>query len=110
MIEAKELRIGNLLDRHTVYEIRENFFTNIMGDSILYRDAKPIPLTGEWLIKLGFKKRDNIYTKKGFKIIGGITIFGAKQNPAFYYKDVRIKSVHQLQNLYYALIGKELTI
>lgn len=93
---------------------------------------KPISLTEEWLLKFGFKIYDceidyieycKEFNKGSYKVMicndGGIN---NKYNEPFYYliegqengfiqsfKQI-IKSVHQLQNLYFALTGKELTL
>jgi hypothetical protein len=67
-------------------------------------DLEPIPLTEEWLIKLGAKKDkiDNTYYLPELEIM----------LPNFFrYKTSmisRIDYVHQLQNLYFALTGEEL--
>ncbi len=66
--------------------------------------CKPIPLTEEWLLKLGAKKDkiDNTYYLSELEIM----------LPNFFrYKTSmirRIEHVHQLQNLYFALTGEEL--
>lgn len=75
--------------------------------------VKPIPLTEEWLFKLGFVKTmswtfakdltgNNILVyylgEKGFSL-------GFKN-----YSDFKCEYVHQLQNLYFALTQRELTI
>ena len=72
-----------------------------------YHHYKPIQLTEEWLVKFGFIKR----TPTGYYFdMGRMSI----NLPDFEYKniriDVKLKYVHQLQNLYFALTGEELTI
>lgn len=65
----------------------------------------PIPLTEEWLVKLGFERIESITQKDG------LTIRGRKNFEVYvhdYNKDLRIEWVHQLQNLYFALVGEEL--
>ena len=77
--------------------------------------AEPIPLTEEWLVKFGFEEID------GFLTLDLGSFSGARF--IFWYGDVlnlfcksdmmlskQIKYVHQLQNLYFALTGEELTI
>ena len=89
---------------------------------------EPIPLTEEWLLKFGFKcvHIKNIhYTvndPNGVAELHKISIFPTVNNQwhiAFSdelngYKDyiptTKISHVHQLQNLYFALTGEELTI
>lgn len=83
---------------------------------------KPIPLTEEWLVRLGFELQtddedepDNLdktfYTNGSEMQIetdGGIKIlFSGMDFPEF---TNHIKHVHQLQNLYFALTGRELII
>lgn len=88
----------------------------------------PIPLTEEWLLKLGFhvihpaNKQYVINDPNGYKDSHQISIFPTMNEQwhiAFSdilndYKDyiptTKFKSVHQLQNLYFALTGQELTI
>ena len=75
----------------------------------------PIPLTHEWLERLGFKYTDtpdDDYSKNGITIYGSpfedywrveqINHIGMGQKPP------KIKYVHQLQNLFFALTGEEL--
>ena len=64
----------------------------------------PIPLTPEWLERLGFvNHRKNIYSKEGINFIhykeGVIYLAGPRHINLFY--------VHQLQNLFFALTGHE---
>lgn len=115
-----EFRIGNfILDRNEEVEIngilRGGFYIE-NTDLKLQLNAgdrfSPIPLTEEWLIKFGFKKsylywRNKLSAKVEFKL----------QNMVWFYKGgclqsnyIEIKSVHQLQNLYFALTGVELEI
>lgn len=75
---------------------------------------KPIPLTEEWLLKFGFKKRKNrhlFYWEN--KIV--ISEYKDEFENFFYPKtgyDIRfsneIQFIHQLQNLYFALTNTEL--
>ncbi len=80
------------------------FYSNRM------EDIEPIPLTEEWLLKFGFEKtwygvEDALIelqkTEKGY--ILSINCNEYTEGKEFYY-------VHQLQNLYFALTGEELTI
>ena len=65
----------------------------------------PIELTKDWLIKFGYTKEDS-----NFWFIGHIVweyddgVFICDKN------GITLKYVHQLQNLYFALTGKELTL
>jgi len=88
---------------------------------------EPIPLTEEWLIKFGFtvvykkNKHYNIQNPRGYKDLHKIHIFktiGDSWHLAFsdsvtdkdYTPPCHFTHVHQLQNLYFALTGEELTI
>jgi hypothetical protein len=115
-MKETELRLGNSINLHgeecTVRAIGKGNITigaeGYKSERVSINSIKPIPLTEEWLVKFGFSRRENIHKKGKFKIIGGIAIFGIKQTKAFYYKDIQLKHVHQLQNLYFALTNKEL--
>lgn len=121
-MKATELRIGNIV----LLDDEEITLTGIKGNTVFWKDGfdmtgltgaeiKPIPLTEEWLLKFGFKPIDERgYSKE---------IVNKKDNYEYnfvlskvddgYDNDVclyTIKYVHQLQNLYFALTGKELII
>lgn len=114
-MKPEELRIGNY-----IYDAvgGECIVRGLTKDGIWIRDNagpgtnsafKPIPLTYEWLDRFKFKTRKNI------------------MNEVIHYNDMlhfsdgficswemgfigKIEYVHQLQNLFFALKGKELTI
>lgn len=82
---------------------------------------EPIPLTEDILLKLEFKKDDNDYDydhedfcswyEKDFPIIG--KLITSSDNQYLFDEEtdtLRIKYLHQLQNLIHALTGEELTI
>lgn len=121
-MEARELRFGLLFKYReaqvsviNIYKSGANFayFEDSAGfyrsyDSIDF--PKPIPLTEEWLMKFGFEivkgahqswRTIKINEEKSFDIqfIDG----------DIFYSDTRLKHVHQLQNLFFALTGQELT-
>ena len=114
MIQANELRVGNLLN----YQTAEG---DVVIDTIDFHaiqwateDPKgfnlihtPIPLTEKWLIKLGF---DSLYISDNgitfrFEKIGSDWICHIDDSII-----LKIQYVHTLQNLYFALTGQELTI
>jgi len=125
-MEANELRIGNyvywnipekLNVLHKVVGIRNGRPQTIpisLGDSI--ENYKPIPLTEDILLKCGYK----VYKDSMFcGIIGPLGFvkdegkyFLCTQDDTGYILDdaVQIESLHQLQNLYFALTGNELTV
>lgn len=115
MIKANELRIGNLIllkhsspyakDEITVVDDYETFY----GIFKHPENYEPILLTEEWLLKFGWKKSDlNIDTwwKPGW------VINKDQEGNFFVSKDEKVvlKYIHQLQNIYFALTGKELTL
>jgi hypothetical protein len=66
----------------------------------------PIPLTEEWLLKLGFIKH---VSQSIWYTLNKVDVWffdGKYVNDI----DVEIKYVHQLQNLYFALTNEELTM
>ena len=115
-MKAKELRIGNLVNvDEKAYKISGGDIYNLENYSKNYGHLyKPIPLTEEWLEKFGFMQPDSnylIWEKQGFKPF--CILFEALINHwqiGVYGGRVfkRIKYVHQLQNLYFALTGEEL--
>ena len=132
-MKANELRIGNWInisfrnhDRKGDYQIVASqildLFSNGEKSSFIY---KPIPLTEEWLLKFGFEQQIGFikfigepYQKDSFEVAlndvgkwycyyrnfvkGKVDDFVLLKND--------LKHVHQLQNLFYALCGEELTI
>lgn len=77
--------------------------------------VSPIPLTEEWMLKFGF---ENSYRSDFTVTMQHATNdkFGIKINVStgmslvYLGIPIRIEFVHQLQNLYFALTGEELTI
>ena len=124
MIDAKELRIGNLiLIDGLVLEVDGiDFYEKILVEdstcddgfsSNCSDDVEPIPLTEEWLVKFGFEYRTRLNPNpKELAYIhqkGGFYIAYMK---IFYWEggNTTIDYVHQLQNLYFALTNEELKI
>ena len=119
-MKANELRIGNLLrDKvsKTELEVIELSENNIIT-KVIDRSKFPlkdgwgieyIPLTEEWLLKFGFDKKGN--KGKLNVILSGN--FGYKNGKTYFNSWVILESqpkyVNQLQNLYFALTGEELT-
>lgn len=119
MIKANELRVGNHLFKYgEVVKIVEigikhkgdtNYYLRSENDNCGYwiDQFNPIPLTEEILLKCGFLKcnfTENHYDTKGMKIWKCNDMFLCDKN------GVVIKSLHQLQNLYFALTNQELKI
>jgi len=131
-INVKELRIGNYIEAGWEQEIdRGNGIiedvecsevVDFMGydpyDDYIwagglqgqeYDDYRPIPITEEWLEKFAFKK----VTSSAFGKSTGVGNILIEHTPSYHWvgwSQYPIRYVHQLQNLYYALTGEELTI
>jgi hypothetical protein len=127
MIQSNELRIGNNIfyngnknEIGVVTEIKQSFdpiiqYVGINGRQDLYyqtKHIKPIPLTEGWLVRFGFFKHNNAYVLEKpkensinfqFSIWNDFT-YNSSEFP------IELKHVHELQNLYWVLCGKELTL
>jgi hypothetical protein len=108
-MEAKDLRIGNLVNiGGQINEIELVDFVDIYENKTI-GIYKPIPLTEEWLLKFRFVKKDygcQIHYYANTKSLWKITF----KKDIFKRDKTIIKYVHQLQNLYFALTGQELTL
>ena len=115
-MKANELRIGNLVQLDGLKRpIKVSIIDTTETNSIT--KYKPIILTEEWLLKFGFE-RDGKYD---FELkVNGIYFRGMCDDrqpintsiSIFNLPDcaIKVKQVHQLQNLYFALTGQELTL
>lgn len=129
MIQATELRIGNwVMTDNSEYWTREyrHTYTEVDIDVLIGVDTKlnlrydPIPLTPEILEKAGFGKRPLQKPKSSDGLIYGLLnttiVYGRTTEGGYsyfldgYHNDVEVLSLHQLQNLYFALTGTELQI
>ncbi len=115
-MDAKELRIGNLVYAFkTFYPIDSTDF-----ESNKISTYKPIPLTEDWFWKAGFLKESTLVVDVGWLFDKpDFGSFYKEQDywlPKPYYfgdsfgPNFKLKYVHQLQNLYFALTGEELQI
>ena len=93
----------------------ENKYYETFSQSIKY--IEPIELTEEWLIKFGFEyeyKTGPQEKQYSLKCDNGELLVHFDKMAEFgmllLLDDVELKSVHQLQNLYFALTGFELNI
>lgn len=129
MLKANELRIGNwlnVLHPHTKewkYErVKSETILNFEKHSdhnLIKENFKPIPLTEDILLKCGFSViTENSAGKRYAYVVNGIYSSDlsftywttTKEKGKFFRGDLQLKSLHQLQNLYFALTGEELTI
>lgn len=115
-MKATELRIGNhvyrqsdkmVINRNSVYQIE-------VVTKQTESKYDPIPLTEEWLIKFGFHYSDDDNEFLELELMHKIKLYADNSNNfstvvlRLKENEIEIKSVHQLQNLYFALTGKEL--
>ena len=118
-MKAKELRIGNWVQfRHTETPVRVTLddFVREYNEEHL-EEYEPIPLTEEWLKRFGFEQMklytgDNCFVKEKFCVLCDGQLKNCDLRLTFDSdQTIRIKLdyVHQLQNLYFALTGEELT-
>jgi hypothetical protein len=122
-MKAEELMVGNYIywdipqkqnKPHRVISISEKRILTLpvsAPDSI--DEYKPIPLTEEWLVRFGFENCINGWWSENelfnVKFIDNdIEIYLSGSDNDLAYK--KIKYVHQIQNLYYIIIGEHLTI
>lgn len=143
MIKVEELRIGNLVYRNTedftpidkkVIEWPESIWYRI-GDCLEYNEwFEPIPLTEDWLVKLGGrligegKNGGNRYSFKSTGIDWGFVIEPSFEKGKWFfgheYWDARdeadnhkphwccydLEYVHTFQNIMHSLTNQELTL
>lgn len=131
-MNPKELRLGNLVETYTVWLIDDKVSEPAIGTKeIDLKDLeimqsslatyRGIPLTEEWLIKVGFIEKDlgeeppyYIFEHQeinGFKVWefnGEHWILELADQNAI--PQNHFKYLHQLQNMYFALTGEELII
>jgi hypothetical protein len=122
-MKATELRIGNYIDYTTEREIvtMQTTYEHIRLIHNGNKNFKPIPLTEEWLLKFGFeidKDPETVFYEIRFDKIAnykfcfcisrkiGFGIFYYETN----FSTTQIHSVHQLQNLYFAITNEELIL
>jgi len=78
--------------------------------TLFLENIEPIPLTEEWLLKFGFEIKQGRF---GNEYWGKINLYTSSDKKIVFCFDgylKGIKYVHQLQNLYFALTGNELTL
>jgi len=134
MIKANELRIGNriylelALPGLNIHEVHAQDIADISNGRITLASISPIQLTPDILEKCGFEKDSDYWEPfdgdaKGVRYICGDmeVIFlkttgrlhrmeSANGDEFGYFYGPELKSLHQLQNLYFALTGEELEV
>lgn len=133
-MKANELRIGNLVQYGVLdVPVKSIHIESVLKKEVsiyvelneklnhycvLIHDVSPIPLTEKWLLKFGFQARYTIGHSAQYYINENpvthdwmLSILWLEGDNCPFYKNGhhKIKYVHQLQNLYFALTGDELT-
>ncbi len=114
-MKANELRIGNLvLNQGELVELTKQKF-KMAVISFNCQEIEPIPLTYEWLNKFGSDGHYGHYISLNDEKGGAIDF--SDINDLYLVNEwhenfplTKIKYVHSLQNLYFALTGKELKL
>jgi len=135
-MKAKDLRIGNYVyddykEVHKVEQVSskdckdwnkqpEVILSKINGLKGFYQsnDVFPIPLTEEWLLKMGFLQDKVSYKIDNENFVFELYFYDAwnlnyVEKSNFGNGNVELSgywTIHQLQNLYFALTGEELTL
>lgn len=116
LIKPEDVRLGNyILDDKEIVKVSKSLMTYILEEN---HPFYPIELTEELLLRAGFKKLSSpeptysnesmiIFTHKstGYKYFE----YGIGENKRAIRRS-ECRYLHQLQNLYHALTGKELTL
>jgi len=130
-MKSTEMRVGNWAMGNKPFQLKANDIGLASAHELLTQKERweSIPLTEEWLINFGFKVETTTNESRLKWTLGKFGImqvlwmdedcdytFNLWKTPngdLTYYAhgDIpHIKHVHQLQNLYYCLVGEELTI
>jgi len=138
MIDVKELRYGSIIqNKNEVWVVNDIFgasgLITVLPDSKnigwhgrrAAHDYQGVPLTEEWLLRLGFEKEDKLFNDLSLYIGLWRIIYGTWPNGEKNFQlqadggydergemdlSTTTKYVHQLQNLYFALTGTELEV
>jgi hypothetical protein len=133
-MEAKELRIGNWVKESGISSRKNTTdpYQCELSDMNYYPFLEAIPLTEEWLLKFGFysgftgisefsmdvnKSKHDLNAIDTFRIYNSCDLWHPEilsitdiSEPNDFLALNAVRYVHQLQNLYFALTGEELTI
>ena len=122
VLKENDLRIGNFIKVISSTKTFDSFITQAKGYDIVrieeksftYWNYEPVILTEEWLLKFGFEKtigsNESNFTNGVYNLfansLGEVNFYFFKEGDWYQ----KIDYVHQLQNLYFALTGSELTV
>lgn len=137
-MKANELRIGNTVSYNgkemDVYQIKHDIhFGHVVNQDFEIKELNPIPLTEEWLTRFGFFEGNDYAAGEdgywfseshvpkiriAFDVAHGVFV-SIRYHQSHQWTDLHdpfksglsvFRYVHQLQNLYFGLIGEELKI
>ena len=121
-MKANELRIYNYIgNKYYLDRVYDTIGVNYNDVEYKYmggvgffniKDAIPILLTEEWLLKFGFEFKGKCISKNWFYLWkdGSKIVFALAEMQEETGTYLEIKYVHQLQNLYWCICGEELEI
>lgn len=122
-MKAKDLRLGNYFQSNIIQQVQIEHLEFLLNDKLDHSGMQPIPLSEEWLLKMGFlPSRLNIknyihpstisFELRNVSILDGGFKIRIGVDEAFSFKAIsgEIQFVHQLQNIFHSLTGEELTI
>lgn len=118
-MKVQELRIGNFVERINFFTdnqwgIHQISLIDLIDISRYPYHFRPIILTEEWVVKFGLKEnpKHTVFHIKGMQFEISTMIGGYYDNELGLDQEskIELKYVHQLQNIYFALTGEELTI
>lgn len=115
-IKAEELRIGNLtyfISEKSGHRIEHKMtLSDMVSLKVGNKLFRPIPLTEEWLVKMGFELSAEDYYEKYDCVVhlkAKRTFISVGEYPnSLESQLITPLFVHSLQNLYFALTNKEL--
>ncbi len=109
-MKAQELRIGNYVNFNNRLQEGQEAVIKSCDFAVIEKQpdwVNPTPLTKGWLLRLGFYWNGRAYkhNKKEYEYD-----LYSKELTIWNSITLKVKHVHQLQNLYFTLTGKELAI
>lgn len=130
MIKTNELRLGNIVSVNKGFEM---YVSAIFKDTVYLdfegnqgdvweekeEDVFLVPLTQEHLLNFGFEAKSHYdnFILNSFEVSSTVRVISTNKRSCFYLSltedsifNIKIDTVHQLQNLYFALTNEELTI
>jgi hypothetical protein len=110
-MEINELRIGNWVKTDNEFQLTPNHWYDMGWGVFDFNQIEPIPLTEEWLVKFGFEKNYSYSEYSSFYDKNNRFRIESYKDGVIWFCDLcEIKSVHQFQNLYFALTEQELKV